>query len=239
MITLKPEDVDTASTPVVPADEAVEQSPDTVTEVAETEAPVAEEPQAEQTVEPDYKAELADSERRRKGLDRKLSRLQRGKKDTRGEDYLTGDADADSKAYQHPLTQRALTELADLQLKEGVREVLKDFKHIPANVRKAITKNPRGFVPVNVNSVDDAVEEIESFLSDSYGVSAEGVEKPPKEFPATQTNATIADSEREKSPSEMNVEELNLALDRKEITLEDLEVEIKKRGSRKEVKKLK
>jgi len=234
---LNPEDVGTASTSVPPADTQTAASEEGV----QTPESAAEETQVEQQeqVEPDYKALYEEERRRRAGLDRKLSRLQRGRKDTDEEELWTGNEEIDSTVLQHPLTRKALGELANLQLKEGVREVLKDFKHVPKEVRKAIRTNPRGFAST-AQTVDEAIEEIENFLLENYGVGATGEEQPAgKEFPAASTNASVAESEREKSLDEMSAKELEAALDRGEITLQDLEQEIRRRTKGKEVKKLK
>lgn len=227
---------DVAASEVLQPDESVEAGVES-TQVPET--PATPDVAVESTPEPDYRSLYEESERRRAGLDRKLSRLSR-ERNTKGvEEYSTGNQEIDDSVYEHPLTQKSLSMLADYQLKDGVREILTDFSHVPAEIRKAIEANPRGFVTTNAKTVDDGLEDIENFLLDTYGVGSVKESTKPKEFPAAKTNANVADNDREKSLEEMDSDELNESLDRGDISLEDLEHEIKKHGQGKGVKKLK
>lgn len=183
----------------------------------------------------DYKAKYEDSERRRAGLDRKLSRLaSQGTRNAGEENLFTGDEELDNNVLQHPLTRTALDKLATYQLKEGVDEVLKNFTNVPEDVVKAIKANPRGFVGANTQTVDDAINDIEDFLINTYGESAQAVETP-KVFPVAQTN-NAANEPSEKAVEDMSAEELSAWIDSGKIKLSDLEEIVKTQSGRTEVK---
>lgn len=227
---MQPDEVNTASPVTPPVDSPVEAT--TPALEPKTEAT------AETPKEPDYKAMWEEESRRRAGLDRKLQRLSKGNNSR--EDLMTGDEEVDSQVMGHPFVQKALNMLAETQLKEGVRELLKDYPQLPDGVKKAIEKNPKGWVSNEAQNVNDGLEDIEAFLLENYGVSAAGTETPQtKQFPATQTNASVAGQEREKSLAEMSAEELNDLAEAGKVTTQDLEQLAKKQAQQKEVKHIK
>lgn len=193
-------------------------------------------PQATQPTDTiDYKAKYEDSERRRAGLDRKLSRLaSQGTRTTGEENLFTGDEELDNSVLQHPLTRTALDKLATYQLKEGVEEVLKNFPNVPKDVVKAIKANPRGFVQSTTQTVDDAINDIEDYLTNTFGESIQPVEAG-KEFPVVQPN-TVATEPSEKEIEDMSADEITAALDSGKIKLSQLEEVVKKQSGRTEVK---
>jgi hypothetical protein len=217
------------------------ETPVVETPVTEPQAPVTPEPtpQANQPAEIiDYKTKYEESERRRAGLDRKLSRLSRGTR-TEGEEenLYTGDEELDRKVLEHPLTRSALDKLATYQLKEGVGEILKDFPNVPEQVVKAIQANPRGFVNVDAQTVDDAINDIEEYLINTFGESAQAKEQP-KEFPVAQSNS-VATEPSEKPIEQMSAEEISEKIDKGELKLSDVEDVVKKQSGGKEVKNTK
>jgi hypothetical protein len=224
---------------------AVESQVPAETQTAEVEpeviqTPTANETQApDQSQTPDYKSLYEEESRRRAGLDRKLQRLTREQTRTGGEDesFLTGDEAADSAAFNHPLTQKLLAEVAERQLKEGVEEIVSRYPNVPEQVIKAIKANPRGFVGYDTKTVPDALEDIENYIFDTFGESTTVVETP-KDFPVVQPNV-VSTEPKEKSIEEMSADELSEAIDNGDVSLKDTERIIKEQHSGKEVKKVK
>lgn len=231
---MQPDDVESAAQVESPAESlSAEAEPE-----PQAQTPPAEEVQATQPeAAPDYKALFEESERRRGGLDRKLSRLQRGTRTEGGEELFTGNEELDSQVVQHPLTRTALDRLATYQLKEGVEVVLKDYPHVPEAVVKAIKANPRGFVGPDATNVDEGLEDIETYIITTFGESAQ-VKERPKEFPVAQTNSSATEP-TQKRVEDMNAEEIEEALASGEITDADLAKAVKEKSSGKEVKKAK
>lgn len=186
----------------------------------------------------DYKSLYEEEKRRRAGLDRRLSRQQRGTRtESEEENLFTGDETLDSQVLQHPLTRKALDKLATYQLKEGVEEVLKNFPHVPKDLVKAIKANPRGFVNADTETVVDAINDIEDYLFNTFGES-DTAKETAKEFPVAQSN-TVATEPSEKAVEDMSADELSEKIDRGELKLTDLEDIVKKQKSIKEVKNTK
>jgi len=141
-------------------------------------------------------------------LERKLARYERqtGQDSENGDfaDRFGGDKEKLAEWAQNPMTQDLLLKAAEVELKEGVRELLNDYPDVPESIKKAITKNPRGFVNTGTMFVDDALLDIEDYLAElSQGAGGDNTapNAQPKEFPVAGTNAggeAAADTEVEK-----------------------------------------
>ena len=231
---MQPDEIESTvsdNSPVAGGEEGQPLAPQTAPE-----AKAPEQAKSEETL--DYRSLYEEEKRRRAGLDRKLSRQQRGTRTESGDENLyTGDEALDNQVMNHPLTRKALDKLATYQLKEGVEEILKNFSNVPDEVVKAIKGNPRGFVNADTQTVDDAINDIEDYILNTFGESVQAKEIA-KEFPVAQTN-TVATEPSEKAVEDMSAEELSEKVDRGELKLTDLEDIVKKQAGSKEVKNTK
>lgn len=93
----------------------------------------------------------------------------------------------------HPFVQDLMLKTAEYQLKDGVKEVLDRYPDTPEAVKKAVLANPRGFVNVGTSTVEDALWDIEEYLSSlsetTPPAKPEEVNRPSgKEFSVANTN---------------------------------------------------
>lgn len=131
-------------------------------------------------------------------LQKRLDRLMRQRNDG-GSNQPQYSQDDIAQWAQSPLSQEMLMKAAEAELKEGVEELFKDYSSIPDPIKKAIAENPRGWVKPGTVYVEDAINDIEDFLS-SLSANGDGQSQSPaqaattttpkpKEFPIAGTNA--------------------------------------------------
>lgn len=96
-----------------------------------------------------------------------------------------GDLSAE-QIMAHPMFQQMMIEKAERDLKDYARELLDQHPSIPDGVRKAILRNPRGFVQVTTTDVENAKLDIQEYIE---GME-DGTITPPvgKGFPVAPTN---------------------------------------------------
>ena len=101
-----------------------------------------------------------------------------------------------SQWASHPMSQEMLIRAAEVELKDGVQELLKDYPSIPDQLKKALQANPRGWVKPGTVYVEDAVNDIEDFLlsisqEEQPAGTPNGVPTTvqPKQFPVAGNNA--------------------------------------------------
>lgn len=78
----------------------------------------------------------------------------------------------------------------ELAIKDKVRDLFdsEEYKNIPAAIRKAITRNPLGFVSRTSESLEDAVADIQDYLDDEIDHPSGG--QPAAPAPAPETHQT-------------------------------------------------
>jgi len=96
----------------------------------------------------------------------------------------------------HPYVQQLEIKQAEAELKRGTEEVFENYPNIPAHIRKAILRNPRGFVSPTTTDVSQALSDIESYLESLNEELADASPAPapeaPKAFPVAGMNAPAA-----------------------------------------------
>jgi hypothetical protein len=89
---------------------------------------------------------------------------------------------------KNPMSQELLLKAAETELKEGLDEVLTDYPNLSPDLVKAIRSNPRGFVKPGTVYVDDALIDIEEYISTVSQGEAPTAPPKPKEFPIVGNN---------------------------------------------------
>jgi len=130
--------------------------------------------------EPDYRAQaenykkaLAQEREARKRYQRELAERESGNQG----DQPQGDP---QDVWSHPDVQKLLIKQAESELKEGAKDLLDQYPDIPANVKKAILRNPRGFVQPNTSTVPLALIDIQDYLEEmATELANDGAQTPP------------------------------------------------------------
>lgn len=91
----------------------------------------------------------------------------------------------------NPLSQELLLKTAENEMKEGLEELLKDYPSLPPELIKAIKANPRGFVKPGTVYVDDALLDIEDYISNISQGEAPMAPPKPKDFTIVGNNAGV------------------------------------------------
>jgi len=80
----------------------------------------------------------------------------------------------------------------ELAVKDRIRDLFdsEEYKSVPAAVKKAIVRNPLGFVNRNSESIEDAVADIQDYLDDELDSSQAGGQAQPGGQPAQQPAPT-------------------------------------------------
>lgn len=171
------------------------QTPATGTEASGSATTLSNTDSPESSLTPNDMEKLrVENERLRSGqstLQKRLDRLMRQRGDAGAGSPTSQFAEEDIVNWaNHPMSQEMLMKAAEVELKEGVQELLKDYPSIPDPVKKAVIANPRGWVKPGTVYVEDAVNDIEDYLmSFSTGDGAASAASKPKEFPVAGTNA--------------------------------------------------
>ena len=93
----------------------------------------------------------------------------------------------------HPYVQDLELKQAETELRQGAEEILERFPNIPAPIRKAILKNPRGYVNRTTTDVQNALLDIEDYISEvSEELGADSEAPQPKQFPVAGMNKPVA-----------------------------------------------
>lgn len=132
-----------------------------------------------------------ENERLRSGQSTISKRLARYEKlrNIGGENSNIPDNPADLTEWaQNPLSQELLLKAAETELKDGLDEVLADYPNLSPDLVKAIKSNPRGFVKPGTIYVDDALIDIEEYISNVAQGEAPVAPLKPKEFPIVGNN---------------------------------------------------
>lgn len=100
------------------------------------------------------------------------------------------DGTDDESVMGHPMFQDAMVKLAEFQLKEGAQEILNRYPQIPAEVKKAILRNPRGFLQPTTQDVPTGLIDIEDYiLSEIENMDQQAPQ--PKTVPVAQNNTGV------------------------------------------------
>lgn len=174
--------------------------------------------------EPDYKSLYEESEKRRKGLDKRLSQLRRGSQ----QDGIDPNLPEDQR------TQAELDSLrlykAENQLKLEATEILDRYPKIPKGLRNAIIKNPRGFINSTTQTVEDAILDLEEYIANANEEVEVGetptVPNDPKQVRIASQNATV-NAPGKPDLDHMSPEEVDAAIEAGIITEKDLEAHVK------------
>lgn len=207
--------------------EDVNQPMDAAPEAAEVVETPASEPQAPAKETPEVVADKAPAQpertvpysamreerMRRQELQRKLAEIEaRSKQFQPQEGDLTFE-----QVYAHPFVQDLLVKGAERDLKDFTREMLDQYPQIPEGVKKAILKNPRGFVQSTTTDVENAKLDIQEYVEGLLdGTVAppvgKAVQVAPTNPPVTQTSVRPAEIEKilQKPVEEMSDEEIKL-----------------------------
>ena len=119
-------------------------------------------------------------------LERKLARFERQMQESRGglDEYANGEE----------WVNDLLLKQAEYEMKEGLEGVFSEYPNLPENVKKAVQRNPRGFVQPGTVYVTDAIDDIRDYLdeiSQSMGdAQASTPTGQPKRFPIAPTNSS-------------------------------------------------
>ena len=104
---------------------------------------------------------------------------------------IPDDPAALSEWANNPLSQELLLKTAESEMKEGLEELLKDYPDLSPELVKAIRSNPRGFVKPGTVYVDDALLDIEDYISNISQGGAGTATPPPKNFTVVGNNGGI------------------------------------------------
>lgn len=98
-----------------------------------------------------------------------------------------------SSLREHPYVQEMELRIAEGEIKRGAEEILERFPNIPQQIRKAILRNPRGYVRPDTTDVQTALLDIEEYVDEIYGDFDSDANQPkPKDFPVAGQNAPSA-----------------------------------------------
>ena len=133
-----------------------------------------------------------ENERLRSGqstISKRLARYEKLRNVGEGEQSNIPNDPAELNSWaQNPLSQELLLKAAETEMKEGLEEVLADYPNISPVLAKAIRANPRGFVKPGTVYVDDALIDIEEFISKSSEGEAPIAPPKPKDFAVIGNN---------------------------------------------------
>lgn len=120
-------------------------------------------------------------------LERKLSRFERQQQETSNSglnEYASGEE----------WVNDLLLKQAEYEMKESLAEVFEEYPNLPAPIKTAIQKNPRGFVKQGTVYVSDAIDDIRDYLDEftqSLGEAPSSTPTAqPKRFQVAPTNAS-------------------------------------------------
>ena len=120
-------------------------------------------------------------------LERKLSRFERQQAETSNSginEYASGEE----------WVNDLLLKQAEYEMKESLATVFEEYPNLPAHIKTAIQKNPRGFVKQGTVYVSDAIDDIRDYLDEiSQGQGEAESSTPtaqPKRFQVAPTNAS-------------------------------------------------
>jgi hypothetical protein len=173
-------------------------------------------------------AQLEEMKKRHAGTERERQSLQRRVNELTEQIEVGSVSEADAQAViNSPLYQRTLLELAELQLKQGVVELLERYPEIDKRVAEAIKINPRGWINPSTSTVPQALLDIEGKVADlliSGGSEQQPSAPTGKEFGQAAVNATTPTPvEGKKDLGSMTSREIEEGLDSGSITMEELE----------------
>ncbi|MDP4272549.1 MAG: hypothetical protein Q8909_20870 [Bacteroidota bacterium] len=116
--------------------------------------------------EPDYKAQAENYKKAMEHEREARKKLQREAAE-RGTDNQGNQPTADPQdIWSNPEVQKLLIKQAESELKEGAKDLLDQYPNVPGNVKKAILKNPRGFINPNTTTVPLALIDIQDYLEE-------------------------------------------------------------------------
>jgi hypothetical protein len=87
----------------------------------------------------------------------------------------------------HPYVQELELSKARTELRTGAEDILQRYPNVPPSIRKAIIKNPRGYVNENTADVPTALLDIEDYIQE-IASEFETPATAPKQFPIAGTN---------------------------------------------------
>lgn len=140
-------------------------------------------PQQDRTVP--YQA-LSQERQLRKELQRQLAEL-KAQAQPQYQNPAEGGDDWE-KIISHPYVQNLMLQQAKRELTDYAREVLDEFPQIPDAVKKAILKNPRGYVQESTTDIENAKLDLREYVESLS--EAGNVAPTAKTFPVAATNTT-------------------------------------------------
>jgi len=111
-----------------------------------------------------------------------------------------GDGQGDD-VYNHPAYQELALKNAEYELREGAKDILDQYPQIPQYVRKAILKNPRGYVNQGTADVSNALLDIQDYVDEialdfeGTGATGEAPQKP-KNVPIVGNNQQLGNQDK-------------------------------------------
>lgn len=131
-------------------------------------------------------AALAAERKRRQELQRKNAEYEAARQ---YQTKQTGEGDDWNKILSHPYVQNMMLQQAKRDLSDFAKTVLDQYPQIPDPVRKAILKNPRGYVQETTQDIENAKLDLQEYveaLVDELGIT----EPAPPQKQAFQVAAT-------------------------------------------------
>lgn len=182
---------------------------ETPQETVETETPQSEETSTPSEAAPEEEVVLGkpkshwekleqENERLRSGqstISKRLARYEKLRNVGGGEELNVPQDPAELERWaQNPMSQELLLKAAETEMKEGLEEVLADYPNISPELAKAIRANPRGFVKPGTVYVDDALIDIEEYISGVSQGEAPTAPSKPKDFTVVGNNGGVSAS---------------------------------------------
>lgn len=96
---------------------------------------------------------------------------------------------------QHPYVQDLEMDKAESQLRRGAEDILKNYPSLPEQVRKAILRNPRGYVGRDTQDVENGLLDIEEYVQgvlEDIEAGGQPSGPQPKQVPVAGTNQPTA-----------------------------------------------
>ena len=96
---------------------------------------------------------------------------------------------------QHPYVQELEMDKAESQLRRGAEDMLNNYPDLPKEIRKAILKNPRGYVGRDTKDVENGLLDIEEYAQgvlEEMGEEGKPSETKPKQVPVAGMNQPSA-----------------------------------------------
>jgi hypothetical protein len=133
---------------------------------------------------------LREERTKRQELQRELAQLK-----SRGQPQYQPEGDDDfNRVMSHPFVQNLMLSQAKRELIDYARDTMDQFPSIPDSVKKAILKNPRGFVQEETVDIENAKLDLLEYIEGLAEMSPDQQRAVAKSFPVTATNATGAES---------------------------------------------